>query len=96
MEFQTLKKTYHSCMGLLDNLIGLDNLDSLESADTPFARLRNMSPRVLRRIAAVVAVAEERNRAEEKKAAIVESKVVHELNKPRRDEPAACTVANIS
>eukprot|EP00962_Isochrysis_galbana_P045687 scaffold18099_cov112-Isochrysis_galbana.AAC.12 len=24
----------------------------------------------------------------------VESKVVHELNKPRRDEPAACTVAN--
>eukprot|EP00962_Isochrysis_galbana_P009500 scaffold2645_cov112-Isochrysis_galbana.AAC.16 len=27
---------------------------------------------------------------------VVESKVVHELNKPRRDEPAACTVANIS
>jgi len=27
---------------------------------------------------------------------LVESKVVHELNKPRRDEPAACTVANIS
>eukprot|EP00962_Isochrysis_galbana_P018885 scaffold5477_cov124-Isochrysis_galbana.AAC.5 len=27
---------------------------------------------------------------------IVESKVVHEVNKPRRDEPAACTVANIS
>eukprot|EP00962_Isochrysis_galbana_P012774 scaffold3617_cov119-Isochrysis_galbana.AAC.10 len=26
----------------------------------------------------------------------VESKVVHEVNKPRRDEPAACTVANIS
>eukprot|EP00962_Isochrysis_galbana_P044914 scaffold17541_cov118-Isochrysis_galbana.AAC.1 len=26
----------------------------------------------------------------------VQSKVVHEVNKPRRDEPAACTVANIS
>eukprot|EP00962_Isochrysis_galbana_P022145 scaffold6575_cov120-Isochrysis_galbana.AAC.1 len=26
----------------------------------------------------------------------VESKVVHEVNKPRRDEPAACTFANIS
>eukprot|EP00962_Isochrysis_galbana_P030095 scaffold9728_cov132-Isochrysis_galbana.AAC.2 len=26
----------------------------------------------------------------------VESKVEHEVNKPRRDEPAACTVANIS
>jgi len=26
----------------------------------------------------------------------VESKVAHEVNKPRRDEPAACTVANIS
>eukprot|EP00962_Isochrysis_galbana_P040461 scaffold14657_cov146-Isochrysis_galbana.AAC.1 len=26
-------------------------------------------------------------------ARAVESKVVHELNKPRRDEPAACTVA---
>eukprot|EP00962_Isochrysis_galbana_P061356 scaffold36532_cov118-Isochrysis_galbana.AAC.2 len=30
------------------------------------------------------------------RAQLVESKVVHELNKPRRDEPAACTVANIS
>eukprot|EP00962_Isochrysis_galbana_P037724 scaffold13252_cov101-Isochrysis_galbana.AAC.1 len=26
----------------------------------------------------------------------VESKVVHELNKPKRDEPAVCTVASIS
>eukprot|EP00962_Isochrysis_galbana_P052787 scaffold24260_cov126-Isochrysis_galbana.AAC.11 len=26
----------------------------------------------------------------------VESKVEHELKRPRRDEPAACTVANIS
>jgi len=26
----------------------------------------------------------------------VESKVEHELNKAKRDEPAACTVANIS
>eukprot|EP00962_Isochrysis_galbana_P023732 scaffold7202_cov110-Isochrysis_galbana.AAC.5 len=26
----------------------------------------------------------------------VESKVEHELNKPKRDEPAACTVASIS
>eukprot|EP00962_Isochrysis_galbana_P036041 scaffold12388_cov122-Isochrysis_galbana.AAC.11 len=27
---------------------------------------------------------------------LVESEVEHEVNKPRRDEPAACTVANIS
>eukprot|EP00962_Isochrysis_galbana_P021231 scaffold6276_cov116-Isochrysis_galbana.AAC.1 len=27
---------------------------------------------------------------------LVESKVAHEVNKPRRDEPAACTVASIS